>query len=149
MFSPPEGIVFEGVARFGGQPQVFLGQTGAQSSLLPAICGSLGIRHGQSELTEYLEAVRAYMPPAHQAHLRNLDGSAVRGAAAADGRLRDLYDACVAAVVEFRRYHLSLAARYIAAHVPDPKGTGGTDFMHWLRQMTAETKAQRLGAQAS
>jgi indoleamine 2,3-dioxygenase len=149
MFSPPEGIVFEGVARFGGQPQVFLGQTGAQSSLLPAICGSLGIRHGQSELTEYLDAVRAYMPPAHQAHLRSLDGSAVRGAAAADGRLRDLYDACVAAVVEFRRYHLSLAARYIAAHVPDPKGTGGTDFMHWLRQMTAETKAQRLGAQAS
>lgn len=145
MFSPPEGIVFEGVARFGGEPQAFLGQTGAQSSLLPAICGSLGIRHGQNELTEYLDAVRAYMPPAHRVHLLALDGASVRTAVADDPAMRDLYDACVVAVVEFRRYHLSLAARYIAAHVPDPKGTGGTDFMHWLRQMTAETKAQRLG----
>ena len=144
LFSPPDGIVFEGVARYAGRPQAFLGQTGAQSSLMPAICASLGIRHGDTEMTAYLDAVRAYMPPAHQAHIRALDGAAVRAAASGDPALRDLYNACVAAVVEFRRFHLSLAAGYIAAHVPDAKGTGGTDFMHWLRRMTSETKAQLL-----
>jgi indoleamine 2,3-dioxygenase len=144
LFSPPDGIVFEGVGRFAGQPQAFLGQTGAQSSLMPAICASLGIRHGHTELTEYLDAVRAYMPPAHQHHIRALDGAAVRAAAAQQPDLRDLYNACVAAVVEFRRFHMSLAATYISAHLPEAKGTGGTDFMHWLRRMTTETKEQTL-----
>jgi indoleamine 2,3-dioxygenase len=144
LFSPPEGIVFEGVERFGGQPQAFLGQTGAQSSLMPAICASLGIRHGHTELTEYLDAVRAYMPPPHREHIRALDGAAVRAAASADADLRALYNTCVAAVVAFRRFHMSLAATYISAHLPEAKGTGGTDFMHWLRRMTTETKDQML-----
>jgi indoleamine 2,3-dioxygenase len=146
MFSPPDGIVFEGVARFGGQPQAFLGQTGAQSSLMPAICAALGIRHGNTEMTHYLEAVRAYMPPPHRAFIAGLDGAAVRRAAAGHTVLREAYNACVAGVVAFRRVHLTLAATYIAQHVADPKGTGGTDFMHWLRRMTKETRAQLLPA---
>jgi indoleamine 2,3-dioxygenase len=146
MFSPPEGVVFEGVARFEGKPQAFLGQTGAQSSLMPAICAALGIRHGDTEMTHYLEAVRAYMPPPHRAFIADLDGSAVRGAASGHAALREAYNACVAGVVAFRRVHLTLAATYIAQHVENPKGTGGTDFMHWLRKMTTETRAQMLPA---
>ena len=144
MFSPPEGVVFEGVARFQGRPQAFLGQTGAQSSLMPAICAALGIRHGDTEMTQYLEAVRAYMPPPHRAFIADLDGSAVRGAASGHAALRDAYNACLEGVVAFRRVHLTLAATYIAQHVDNPKGTGGTDFMHWLRKMTSETRAQML-----
>lgn len=144
LFSPPEGVVFAGVARFRGQPQAFLGQTGAQSSLMPAICASLGIRHGATEMTDYLDAVRAYMPPAHRAFIAALDGAAVRRAAAGDAGLRAAYNACVDAVTGFRRFHLTLAATFIAAHVADPKGTGGTDFMRWLKRMTRETADQRL-----
>jgi indoleamine 2,3-dioxygenase len=144
MFVPPEGIVFEGVAEWGGRPQVFLGQTGAQSSLLPALCAALGIRHGETELTAYLEAVRAYMPPAHRAFIAELDGGSVREAAARSPALRQAYNACVAGAAEFRRTHLTLAATYVAAKVENPKGTGGTDFMRWLRRMTAETRAQML-----
>jgi len=145
LFSPPEGVVFEGVAEFGDGPQVFLGQTGAQSSLLPALCGALGLRHGQTELTDYLDAVRAYMPASHRIFLAGLDGAAVR-AAARNGPtgLRAVYNLCVDRAAAFRRFHLTLAARYIAANVSDPKGTGGTDFMRWLKEMTRETEDQRL-----
>jgi indoleamine 2,3-dioxygenase len=146
MFVPPEGVIYEGVAAWGGRPQVFLGQTGAQSSLLPALCAALGIRHGETELTAYLDAVRAYMPPAHRAFIAALDGAAVRAAAARSPALRDAYNACVAAAAEFRRVHLTLAATYVAAKVENPKGTGGTDFMRWLRRMTAETREQMLPA---
>ena len=122
----------------------FLGQTSAQSSLLPALCGTLGIRHGETELTTYLDAVRAYMPVAHREFLERLDGTPVRVLAASSGPvLKDLYNLCVDRAAAFRRFHLTLAARYIAANVPDPKGTGGTDFMRWLKHMTRETEDQR------
>jgi len=37
-----------------------------------------------------------------------------------------------------------LAASYIASQIDDPKGTGGTDFMRFLDQMTRETADQYL-----
>lgn len=145
LFSPPEGIVYEGVAEYGGKPKSFLGQTGAQSSLLPALCGAIGIRHGETELTSYLDAVRAYMPPAHRSFLARLKGTRVRSMAERGAPpLKEIYNLCVDRATAFRRFHLTLAARYIAAHVPDPKGTGGTDFMRWLKHMTRETEDQRI-----
>ena len=149
LFSPPEGILFEGVERFGGQPQAFLGQTGAQSSLLPAICAALGIRHAKSDLTTYLAAVRDYMPVPHREHVAGLAGEAVRGFVAERrdrARWRDAYNGCIERVIAFRRLHLTLAAKFIAAKVDTPLGTGGTDFMRWLRQMTKETQAQFIAA---
>ena len=144
LFSPPEGVVFEGVAEWGERPKAFLGQTGAQSSLLPALCGALGVSHGRTELTDYLDAVRAYMPEPHRAFIAGLDGVAVRAAAGRSAALREAYNACIEAAAAFRRFHLTLAATYIAAKIEDPKGTGGTDFMRWLKHMTRETEAQRL-----
>ncbi|GIT47336.1 MAG: hypothetical protein Ct9H300mP13_1320 [Gammaproteobacteria bacterium] len=78
LFAHPEGVVFDGVQAFGGKPQTFLGQTGAQSALIPSICASLGLRNERSELTSYLEAVRAYMPEPHRKFVAGLDGQAVR-----------------------------------------------------------------------
>ena len=145
LFSPPEGILFEGVERFGGEPVAFLGQTGAQSSLLPAICAALGIRHGKSDLTSYLAAVRDYMPAPHRAFVAGLKGEKVRDFVAARPErpsLREAYNGCIEGVIAFRRFHLTLAAKYIASKVEAPLGTGGTDFMRWLRHMTKETQAQ-------
>lgn len=147
LFSPPDGIIFEGVARYGGRPQAFLGQTGAQSSLIPAICAAIGLQHRRSDLTDYLEAVRAYMPEPHRAFVDRLDGAQVRDFVLANRErsgLRDRYNACVEGVVAFRRFHLGLASTYIASKVAEPLGTGGTDFMRWLTHMTRETREQLI-----
>ena len=72
LFAHPDGVVFDGVQAFGGKPQTFLGQTGAQSALIPSICASLGLRNERSELTSYLEAVRAYMPEPHRKFVAGL-----------------------------------------------------------------------------
>lgn len=39
------GLIYEGVAEAGGAPQLFRGQTGAQSSIVPAMDALLGIQH--------------------------------------------------------------------------------------------------------
>ena len=147
LFSHPDGIFFEGVAAYGGRPQTFLGQTGAQSSLIPALCAAIGVRHQRSDLTDYLEAVRTYMPPPHRTFIDRLDGARVRGFVQANrdhAGLRDRYNACVEGVVAFRRFHLGLASTYIASKVDEPLGTGGTDFMKWLTHMTRETREQMI-----
>ncbi len=147
LFSHPDGIIFEGVAKHDGRPQAFLGQTGAQSSLVPAICAALGIRHGQSDLTDFLKAVRAYMPRPHRAFVARLDGAKVRDFVVANRdrpTLRARYNDCVEGVIAFRRFHLGLASKYIASKVDAPLGTGGTDFMKWLTHMTRETREQLI-----
>lgn len=147
LFSHPEGIIFEGVAKYGGRPQAFLGQTGAQSSLVPAICAALGIRHRRSDLTDFLESVRAYMPRPHRDFVDRLDGAKVRDFVVANrdrSGLRERYNDCVEGVIAFRRFHLGLASTYIASKVDEPLGTGGTDFMKWLTHMTRETREQLI-----
>ena len=147
LFAHPDGVVFDGVEAFGGKPQTFLGQTGAQSALIPAICTSLGLRHARSELTTYLEAVRAYMPEPHRQFVAGLEGQVVRdcvSSTVSQNPVRTLYNSCVEKVVEFRRLHLGLAANYIASRMDNPRGTGGTDFMRWLKHMTRETTEQML-----
>ena len=147
LFAHPDGVVFDGVEAFGGQPQTFLGQTGAQSALIPAICTSLGLRHARSELTTYLEAVRAYMPEPHRQFVAGLEGQVVRdcvSSTVSQSPVRTLYNSCIEKVVEFRRLHLGLAANYIASRMDNPRGTGGTDFMRWLKHMTRETTEQML-----
>ncbi len=147
LFAHPDGVVFDGVQAFGGKPQTFLGQTGAQSALIPSICASLGLRNERSELTSYLEAVRAYMPEPHRKFVAGLDGQAVRDCVSStesEGMVRALYNSCVQKVVEFRRLHLVLAANYIASRMDNPRGTGGTDFMRWLKHMTRETTEQLI-----
>ena len=43
--SIPHGVTYEGVAEFGGEPQRFRGETGAQSSIIPSFDATLGIAH--------------------------------------------------------------------------------------------------------
>jgi hypothetical protein len=44
------GLIYEGVVETGGEPRAFRGQTGAQSSIVPAMDALLGIRHAQDPL---------------------------------------------------------------------------------------------------
>lgn len=149
----PSGLVYEGVEAYRNKPQKFLGETGAQSSIIPALDGLLGVTHQPGPLNDYLLEMREYMPPAHRgwiAHVEN--NSSVRRAvgAAGDAGLREVYDRCIAGVEQFRAKHLEYAARYIfhqaqkSAGNPTAIGTGGTPFMPYLKKHLDETSEHKL-----
>ena len=141
-----DDIVYEGVAKFDGKPQSFRGQTGAQSTAIPAIKAFLGIEHERGGLTEHLEAMIASMPLPHRSLLEEIDSSAVRQYVlkAKVPSLTEAYNDCLRALTEFRTLHLKMAAAFVAKRVKNPMGTGGTEFMHWLEQLRNETAQQYL-----
>lgn len=149
----PEGLIYEGVEAYGGQPQQFRGETGAQSSIVPCLDAMLGVGHKEDMLKTYLMEMRTYMPPAHRALMESLEArTAVRAFVmqAAEPSLQAAYDRCVEGVEKFRSLHLEYAATYIFKQAQtDPKnphavGTGGTPFMKYLKKHRDETSEHRI-----
>jgi indoleamine 2,3-dioxygenase len=156
----PDGLVYEGVARFGGEPQRLRGETGAQSAIVPVLDALLGVPHADDPLRAYLDEMRGYMPPAHRAFLAAVEGAgplrpAVQALRGDRPLLGELHDACLQWLEAFRSLHLEYAARYIhrqaesGAGNPTAVGTGGTPFMPYLRKHRDETARARLGEPAS
>ena len=146
----PEGIVYEGVEAYSGAPQQFRGETGAQSSIIPALDAVLGITHKNDPLRPYLMEMRDYMPREHRAFIEALEqGPSLREYVIAhrteQPALRDAYNACIHWITEFRAKHLEYAARYIHQQSqhgldnPTTVGTGGTPFMPYLKKHRDET----------
>ncbi len=153
----PNGLVYEGVEEFQEAPQYFRGETGAQSSIIPALDAALGITHAEDPLTVYLAEMRHYMPPAHRAFLEMLehqqdhDGRPLLSGYIMDHKSRkpDLWQAyheCIQLLARFRATHLDYAATYIhqqsekQSSNPTSVGTGGTPFMEYLKKHLEETK---------
>jgi indoleamine 2,3-dioxygenase len=147
------GVVYEGIERFGGVPQAFRGQTGSQSSIVPAMDALLGVGHAADPLRAYLDELHLYRPPAQrrfiddvraQSQLREFVGRA------SDKAMTDAYNAAIQAVADFRSRHLEYAASYIhkqsahAAGNDTEVGTGGTPFMKYLKKHRDETEANLL-----
>jgi len=139
-----DDIVYEGVKEFKGRPQTFRGETGAQSTVIPALQRFLGLHHEQGGLTEHLQIMKEYMPKPHRELLESINQIAIREFVLKQNRstLNDAYNACIESIVEFRSLHLHMAHAYIAQKVADPRGTGGTEFMRWLQQLRDETAQQ-------
>jgi indoleamine 2,3-dioxygenase len=129
--------VYEGVSE---SPQNRRGETGAQSSVIPALVSFFKIRHEPSALTRHVADMRHYMPVGHRRLLERLE------TAPDPRRLADPapYNSALEAIAEFRSVHYGWAQEYIAKHVADPRGTGGTPFMSWLKQLIDETLAHRI-----
>jgi len=173
---PPEGLFYEGVpcaegdegvaplveATHGGEgsqrttgpasawrAERYFGETGAQSSVVPALDAALGIGMSEDGLLGYLLAMRLYMPPEHAAFISALErGPPLRDAILERSQpdLTAAYDRCVAALVEFRKLHFELAYTYVrqwdSRKDDEIQGTGGTPFMPYLkkhRRTTFET----------
>jgi hypothetical protein len=92
-----------------------------------------------------------YMPPNHRAFVAELRRRSAIRDRVTDGAkaLRDAYNACIAAADEFRRKHIGLTSQYIvkqaSVHVgPGTTGTGGTDFVEFLRESRLETARAHL-----
>ena len=151
--SLPNGVVYEGVDEYNGVGQTFRGETGAQSAIIPAMDGILGIEHENDVLREYLMEMRTYMPPKHVAFIEAVEnGPSVREMVKKVNRrtLISLFNTCVEIVGDFRAKHLEYAGTYIHAQAqatpgnPSAVGTGGTPFMVYLRKHRDETRAQMI-----
>lgn len=137
-------IIFEGVPQYHNQPQTFMGGSGAQSTIIPAVLATLGVKHQQSELTHYLSAIRAYMPQQHQTFVQNLTTDDLRNYCQHHLHLQDAYNHCLRQVMTFRRAHFYYARTYIFEKATDPIGTGGTAFMEFLNRLIQETQSYLL-----
>jgi indoleamine 2,3-dioxygenase len=131
-----ENVVYEGVQQ---SPANFRGETGAQSSIMPSLVALIKIPHQPTLLTNHLADMRNFMPAEHRAVIAEIE---------AIPDFRDLADATpfnavLDAMAEFREVHFGWAQEYINKYTEDPRGTGGTTYMHWLQQLIAETKGHR------
>lgn len=148
----PNGLRYEGVERFGSRGQVFRGQTGSQSSIVPAMDALLGVGHAHDPMKAYLDELHIYRPPAHRRFIedvRSESGLRAFVERCVTPRLAEAYNANIQAVADFRSRHLEYAASYInrqsrvAAGNDTDIGTGGTPFMRYLKKHRDETN-QRL-----
>jgi len=149
----PAGLIYEGVDAYGGRPQQFRGETGAQSAIVPSLDAMLGVGHRDDMLRTYLMEMRTYIPPDHRAFIESLEA---RGSIrmfvreVAHPALTAAYNACIEGVEKFRSLHLEYAARYIFRQAqtddknPHAVGTGGTPFMPYLTKHRDETAVHRL-----
>ena len=156
----PEGMIYEGVERFGGKPQHFRGETGAQSSVIYCFDAILGVTHGMDEMREYLLEMREYMPASHRAYINQLEAQPnvrtfieSKGVASVSAPLRTAYDNCLTALHDFRKLHLEFAATYIIKPSRGANkgevGTGGTPFTFYLKKHARETEERLLSPGAS
>lgn len=141
-----ENIVYEGVQKFKAKPQSFVGETGAQSSIIPAFVRLMGLAHEENSMTQYLHIMQDYMPKAHRDFIRGIKPDALRKFVqqVKQTPLNQAYNHTLQQLLAFRKLHIRYAASYIANQSSDTIGTGGTEFMRWLQQLIDETEAQFL-----
>lgn len=154
----PNGIIYEGVERYGHKGQAFRGQTGSQSSIVPAMDALMGVGHAADPLREFLDQLHIYRPPAHRRFIEDTRAtSQLRGFVeqSRDDGLTHAYNTIIQAMADFRTRHLEYAASYInkqnrAASGNDTDvGTGGTPFMRYLKKHRDETSARLIGSAAA
>ena len=149
----PDGLIYESC--FNEKPQLYRGETGAQSSIVPTLDALLNVKHEKDELREYLDEMKSYMPPSHRELIKFVeDNSKVKQAVAGDKELIKLYDDCCQEISIFRSQHLRYAADYIhnqstkstlfGSGGSKVRGTGGTPFMKYLRKHRDETDSSKL-----
>ena len=135
----------------GNSIQTLRGETGAQSSIVPAFVAALKVEHTDSILTTHLKDMRKYMPKEHREFLADLESINVAGQvgtfremAKKHERCKGIYNSCLEELLKFRTLHLQFAIEYIQKKVDDPTGTGGTPFIPWLTQLRDETESRYI-----
>lgn len=151
----PQGIIYENVAAYNNKPQKFRGETGAQSSIIPALDAALGIVHKADPLQSYLLEMYQYMPIKHRAFIATIaTNPSIRNFVKEHQQqiplLREYYNNCLQLLIRFRQTHLRYAAEYIhkqsQSSIANPTaiGTGGTPFMVYLKKHKDELEQYLL-----
>ncbi len=132
-----EHVVYEGVDE---KPMNHRGETGAQSSIIPSLVSFMKIKHEPTQLTDHLRDMRRFMPTPHRELLERIEAMpSVR-----DKADKEAFNDVLEAMASFREVHFGWAQEYINKWVVDPRGTGGTPYMLWLRQLVDETRAHKI-----
>lgn len=149
----PQGMIYEGVEKFGGKPQQFRGETGAQSSVIYVFDALLGIEHEFDEMRAYLLDMRNYMPTQDRAVIEAVEcgpslRTYVQQRTHSHPGLLDAYNGCVESLRSFRQLHIEYAALYIIKPAQGAGqgdvGTGGTPFTVYLKKHIKETEAHLI-----
>jgi indoleamine 2,3-dioxygenase len=142
---------FDKVKFEGATEMTLRGETGAQSSIVPAYVAALKVEHTDSILTTHLRDMQKYMPKEHREFLRDLESINVAGQVGTFREMakthvgcKELYNSCLEELLKFRSLHLEFAINYIQKKVDDPTGTGGTPFIPWLTQLRDETESRYI-----
>ena len=107
---------------------------------MPLLVGFLKIKHRPSALTDHLADMRRFMPAEHRQLLERVERlPSIRHLAD-----RESFNDALEALATFREVHFGWAHDYINRWVDDPRGTGGTPYMEWLKQLIDETRAHML-----
>ena len=134
-------IIFDGV---DSEPKTLTGGSGAQSSVLPAVVGALGVQHEKTGLMKHLDGMKLHMPTAHRQFIADVTTDKLRDFVVARESLHDAYNLCIHQLIIFRKAHLHQAKVYVFDKTQDTLGTGGTSYMEWLTQLIHETEAHLL-----
>jgi len=148
-----KGLIYKN--QYNNKPQFFRGETGAQSSIIPYLDGSLGIYHTEDHLRHYLNEMRDYMPPDHRKMIEEVElKSNAKHFIHQSKQLTNEYNQCLEEIRIFRAQHLEFAATYIhkQSQIKNPfgrggstiTGTGGTPFMRYLKKHRDETQKQKI-----
>jgi len=131
-----EKVKFLGVKQ---QPMNYRGETGAQSSIMPVLVHLMKIEHKRSILVDHLQEIRQHMPPTHRQFIENISHLPDIKPYAEP----EVFDQVLELIAQFREVHFEWAKEYIHKHVKDSRGTGGTPYMHWLKQLIDETRERK------
>lgn len=69
---PAGGLVYDGVPELAGKPQALRGQTGSQSSIVPAMDALFQVGHSDDPLKSFLDELHHYRPVPHRRFIEDL-----------------------------------------------------------------------------
>ena len=146
----PEGLIYEGVDEV---PKKFSGASAAQSAVLHVFDIFLRAEHHGDD-DSFLKDMRHNMPLKHRKFLVELSERPsvreyVKGSNSEE--LVQSYNNAIQALARFRSEHVILVTRYIVMQKQhslnaslENKGTGGTDFIVFLKNVRDDTLALQL-----
>ena len=131
-----KNIIYEGVPELRSERQSWNGQTGAQSSIFQAIEAGLETPPLQiNKLAVFLKKMREYMPRGHREFIWELGtrSEVRRSIQSSAPHLAEIYNSNITKICDFLEIHYSYAFRYIFQQTDNPEGTGGSEFMTYLK----------------
>mmetsp|Transcript_7319 Transcript_7319/g.8397 ORF Transcript_7319/g.8397 Transcript_7319/m.8397 type:complete len:502 (-) Transcript_7319:104-1609(-) len=133
-----DGVIYEGVEKYKGEPQTPRGQTGAQDDIIPTCDIFSGVTnfYPKNKLTEYLYDLRNYRPKVVQEFFTELQNQVqalnfhehVKQNQEAIGWMIKF----VQEIFLFRNGHWQFVQRYILQQTRHECATGGTPITSWL-----------------
>lgn len=132
-----EDVVYKGIDI---HPMNQRGETGAQSSIMPALVAFMKIPHEATSLTNHLLDMRNYMPKEHRDFISYVETLPT----VKDRADKDVFNDVLEAMATFREIHYHWSQEYINRQCKDQLGTGGTPYTKWLKQLIEETRAHRI-----